>query len=272
MDFIPLLPITATDLDPRRLSPTDISQYIRLDQCRRYLRLRLHERVHGQRFMTRYGVAPQSIPPILTLSGASFEQEVEKQATAHTGPAVNCKASALAGDAEFFGPDHNTLVIERAQELQPGSTLLLFQPRLRVEIGPWEFRGDVDMLRLERDSAGSLRALIVDMKSSTAAKVEHRLQVAFYHDMLAALFAAAELPVAEIATGILYRGPANGSTSANPVEQARLEAQRAAAAERFGVSHAFFEQVDDPEAYLDEVRALVTGEHALCDGDDLQSR
>ena len=29
----------------RKISPTDISQYIRLDQCRRYLRLRLHERI-----------------------------------------------------------------------------------------------------------------------------------------------------------------------------------------------------------------------------------
>ena len=27
-----------------RISPTDVSQFIRLDQCERYLRLRLHER------------------------------------------------------------------------------------------------------------------------------------------------------------------------------------------------------------------------------------
>lgn len=263
MDFIPLLPVIDATPSLRKISPTDISQYIRLDQCRRYLRLRLHERAHGQRFMTNYGVAPQSIPPILTLSGGDFEKHVEQAAAAHAGAAVNCKAAALAGDDEFFGPDHNAIMIDRAQALLPGSDLLIFQPRLRVAIGPWELRGDVDILRLERDAAGDLHALIVDMKSSTAAKVEHRLQVAFYHEMLAALFKVAGIPVAEIATGILYRGPADGAESADPVEQARREAQRIAAAQRFGVTDAFFEQVAEPEAYLDEVRALVTGEDAL---------
>src|SRR5690242_5586578 len=62
----------------RRLSPTDISQFIRLDQCQRYLALRLKEREAGRKFMYEYGVAPQSIPPLLTRSGASFEETVEK--------------------------------------------------------------------------------------------------------------------------------------------------------------------------------------------------
>ncbi|NTV61907.1 MAG: DNA helicase, partial [Oscillochloris sp.] len=168
-DFIPLIPTVATQ--PRRISPTDVAQYIRLDQCRRYLRLRLHERAFGRRFMTSYGVAPQSIPPILTLSGTSFEQRVEAAATQHAGAAVNCRAAALADDDEFVGQDHNEVVIARARALPPGASLLLFQPRLRVAIGPWELRGDVDILRLERDVAGELRALIVDMKSSTTAKV-----------------------------------------------------------------------------------------------------
>ena len=61
-----------------RISPTDVSQFIRLDQCERYLRLRLHERSAGIRFMYDYGVVPQSIPPLLTQSGAQFEQGVER--------------------------------------------------------------------------------------------------------------------------------------------------------------------------------------------------
>lgn len=42
----PTIPIVNLDrLDaPLSISPTDVSQFIRLDQCRRYLRLRLHER------------------------------------------------------------------------------------------------------------------------------------------------------------------------------------------------------------------------------------
>ncbi|MBX0328599.1 ATP-binding protein [Oscillochloris sp. ZM17-4] len=260
-DFIPLIPAAAGE--PRRISPTDVAQYIRLDQCRRYLRLRLHERAFGPSFMTRYGVAPQSIPPILTLSGADFEGRVEAAAALCVGEAINCRAAALAGDDEFIGPDHNAVVVERARALPPGAALLLFQPRLRVAIGPWELRGDVDILRLERDASGDLRALIIDMKSSTAAKVEHRLQVAFYHEMLAALMASADLLIAAIATGILYRGPAAGAGALNPAEQARLDAQRAEAARLFGVEDAYFELVADPDAYREEVRDLVTGEAAV---------
>src|SRR5919106_1486446 len=65
-----------------RISPTDVSQFIRLDQCERYLRLRLHERSAGMRFMYDYGVMPQSIPPLLTQSGTLFEDEVERTVAA----------------------------------------------------------------------------------------------------------------------------------------------------------------------------------------------
>src|SRR5215208_8386138 len=65
-----------------RISPTDVSQFIRLDQCERYLRLRLHERSAGMRFMRDYGVAPQSIPPLLTRSGEHFEEKVERTVAA----------------------------------------------------------------------------------------------------------------------------------------------------------------------------------------------
>src|SRR5215211_9356228 len=61
-----------------RISPPDVSQFIRLDQCERYLRLRLHERSAGMRFMHDYGVVPQSIPPLLTQSGRQFEERVER--------------------------------------------------------------------------------------------------------------------------------------------------------------------------------------------------
>src|SRR5215218_482588 len=61
-----------------RISPTDVSQFIRLEQCERYLRLRLHDRFAGTRFMYDYGVVPQSIPPLLTQSGMEFEERVER--------------------------------------------------------------------------------------------------------------------------------------------------------------------------------------------------
>ncbi|MDB5060112.1 MAG: superfamily helicase, partial [Chloroflexi bacterium] len=70
-------------LAPGLITPTDVSQFIRLEQCERYLRLRLHERSHGGRFMRDYGVVPQSIPPLLTRSGSEFEDTIERDVAAH---------------------------------------------------------------------------------------------------------------------------------------------------------------------------------------------
>src|SRR5207237_1559384 len=72
------IPIITSEIDRGHLSPTDISQFIRLEQCERYLHLRLHEKTVGQKFMYDYGVTPQSLPPMLTLSGGEFEKQIEK--------------------------------------------------------------------------------------------------------------------------------------------------------------------------------------------------
>ncbi len=87
---------------------------------------------------------------------------------------------------------------------------VLFQPRLDVVVGGWQLRGDLDILRLERDHDGRLSILIADMKSSTSAKVEHRLQVAFYHQMVTGLLQEHGIEHESIRLGILYRGPADG--------------------------------------------------------------
>jgi hypothetical protein len=50
---MPTLAVTFPDLPanrPLRLTPTDVTQFVRLEQCERYLRFRLAERA-GQDFM-----------------------------------------------------------------------------------------------------------------------------------------------------------------------------------------------------------------------------
>src|SRR3954462_13108618 len=70
------LPVLApTTARPLRLTPTDVTQFVRLEQCERFLRFRLAERA-GQEFLEPYGVPPQRIPPLLSLSGQSFEDAV----------------------------------------------------------------------------------------------------------------------------------------------------------------------------------------------------
>src|SRR5438477_12673624 len=69
---LPLLPSNR----PLRLTPTDVTQFVRLEQCERFLRFRLAERA-GQDFMEEYDVIPQRITPLLSLSGHTFEEGIE---------------------------------------------------------------------------------------------------------------------------------------------------------------------------------------------------
>src|SRR3954454_21040789 len=149
---------------PLRISPTDISQFVRLDQCERYLRFRLAER-DGQKFMRAYDVIPQRITPLLTLAGLDFEKRIEQQIRL----AFKFVHFAEKTAGEVNRPDNNQEVVEEARRLAPGEDLILFQPRLQVEVGGWLIRGDVDLLRLERYRDGKLHAFIADMKSTTEA-------------------------------------------------------------------------------------------------------
>jgi hypothetical protein len=157
-----------------RLTPTDVSQFVRLEQCERFLRFRLAER-GGQTFMEDYDVTPQRITPLLSLSGREFEEEIEKSLRLKFST-INYAEKSAAHDRR----DNNLEVIEEARKLAPGQSVLLFQPRLEAKLDRWRMRGDVNILRLERHGNGSLHVLIVDMKSTVTVKVEHRLQVAFY--------------------------------------------------------------------------------------------
>ncbi|MDQ3227075.1 MAG: AAA domain-containing protein [Chloroflexota bacterium] len=123
----------------------------------------------------------------------------------------------------------------------------------------WEFTGDADIVRLERDGFAALHVLIADMKSTTTAKVEHRLQVAFYREMVERLFAESGVDHAAIVTGILYRGGAVGDDALSPEEQDRIGLERSEALRLFGAEDAQFEETRDPDAYRDAIRGLVAG-------------
>src|SRR5215203_3230100 len=100
-----------------RISPTDVSQFIRLDQCERYLRLRLHERSSSDRFMTDYGVARQAIPPLLTQSGTLFEEKVERIVAAGFRT-VNLALQVGDGlDVQDSRPTDNERVVAETQAL-----------------------------------------------------------------------------------------------------------------------------------------------------------
>jgi predicted RecB family nuclease len=183
-----------------RLTPTDVSLFVRLEQCERFLRFRLAERA-GQDFMKEYDVIPQRITPLLSLSGSTFEDDIE----ADLGKRFPTLNYAVKYAKDHNRPDNNKEVIEEARNLASGKTILLFQPRFEVELLGWRLRGDVDLIKLERSEDGTLDILIGDMKSTVEVKVEHRLQVAFYRLMLEQLLKDGGIPHATVKTGILLR-------------------------------------------------------------------
>ena len=235
----------------RNLTPTDISQFNRLSRCERFLRLRMHERSAGQGFLKDFDVAPQSIAPLLTRSGRDFEESAEDAMRARF-PLENYADDAItvAGRRQT----DNDRLLRAACSLTPGDTRIITQPRIKATLGGWHIRGDLDILRLSRDESGRLSLLIADAKSSTSAKVEHRLQVAFYNAMLAEILAGAGIVCERIETAVLYRGPTDGTGEAKAQELAE---------HLLGVTNAYMEVVADAEAYLMEVRDLTEGDDSV---------
>ncbi|HEX6121791.1 MAG TPA: PD-(D/E)XK nuclease family protein, partial [Ktedonobacterales bacterium] len=261
MTVPPVPPVRAKDGQPRAISPTDVSRFITLDQCERFLRLSLYagNAKAGRHFLQdEFGVQGQGIPPLLTRSGLDFERAVEA-AVRGRHAVTNFAAEAHAHVAR--GPNNARMVAE-ARSLAPGESRVYFQVRLHVVVAGWQIRGDADLVRLARDDGGVLRVLVADMKSSAKTKVEHRLQVAFYAEMLAALFAEAGVDCAEIGTAILYRGPL-ATEELTAEELARHARERALALEALGTDVGLLELTPDPENYRASVRDLVTGPTAL---------
>jgi hypothetical protein len=224
--------------------------FVRMEQCERFLRFRLAERA-GQDFMEEYGVTPQRIPPLLSLSGHTFEEGIEADLAKRLRAIDYAAKYARAHNR----PDNNQEVVEEARRLPPGQVVLLFQPRLEAEIAGWRLRGDVDLLRLHRQEDGTLDILIVDMKSTVEVKVEHRLQVAFYRLMLEQILKDGGIHHLPVQTAILYRPPADPT----PEDEEAIKPLRDAAREIFGLDDALLELIADQEAYLQSAHDLVLG-------------
>src|SRR5438105_3765175 len=105
------LPILPADR-PLRLTPTDVSLFVRLEQCERFLRFRLAERA-GQKFMEEYEVIPQRITPLLSLSGSTFEEGVE----ADLGQRFRSVHYAAKYALDHKRPNNNGELIAEAKKL-----------------------------------------------------------------------------------------------------------------------------------------------------------
>ncbi len=243
---------------PLRIAPTDLATYVRLDQCERFLRLQLFTRNAGDGFLKEYDVAPQSLPSLLTGSGATFENEIVEQLRGQM-PVRDCSPASKENGSR--SPD-NSLICQTLRGLSAGERVALVQPRVVSNVGNWALRGDIDLLLLERDQTGVVRVLVIDMKSSVTSRVEHRLQVACYLVMLRELFFQRGIEVAAIDIGIVYRG-ADDPIRLSPEERLIEEQRRVAAAERLGISGACLDLIADPTPYLDVVDDLALARNSI---------
>lgn len=238
-----------------KIAPTDVATFVSMNQCQRALRLRLDEgnRTGGNPFKD-YGVRKQQIAPIRSLQGRKFEESVEQQ----------LGAIPLSSPGKSTGDEGSGSVLTSlAVTLEPGEQQLFAQVPISAVVGAWDLNGRADLVRLRRSPSGDLSALIVDIKASPLAKVEHRLQVAFYERMLREAFAAAGTPLEEVEVGVLYRGGLADADPVDPMQRARLDRDRERAQREFGVNDLYLEVVDDLANYREDVDRFVFDEDSI---------
>ena len=235
----------------RRMSPTDVSAYIQQGSCQRYLRLALLSRGRQSDPVRAYGVAEQALTPLLTNTGRDFEERVEATiGTMHP-------TRRLGMDGTTNRDADNETLIRTVRRLAAGSTMVLFQVRLRTPLGSWDLRGDADLIQLSRDTTGQLSVLVADIKSSTRPHLEHQLQVAFYSRMIDQILRADGIPVASLQLGVLYRAAEADRLALDPELAEQVAVDRKVALAMFGTGFACLSLVDDVVALQDTVDDLV---------------
>lgn len=173
-----------------RLNPTSLSQYIRLENCERYLRFRLVTD-DVERLKNRWGLTIQPLTPLLKESGADFEQNV---------------ATILAAKGEVVVDMEKQDFQETLKWFRTVKTpTILFQPTLESQIGDYLCSGRADIIHLSRDRKGGLKVLIADIKATRKEKTEHRLQVAIYARMIQNLAKDHQLSISEIRGVVLTK-------------------------------------------------------------------
>lgn len=176
-----------------RLTPTVLSQFIRLDACRRFLWFQLHpQATHA--LQQRYGTHPRPLSPLLAQEGQRFEQEVTRTLAAQHR-VIDLRAHTPA----------ETLAALSAVDREP---VILTQAPLEGRIGGWWLQGRADLIEVVRDRQGGLHVLVADIKASREERLEHRLQVALYVLLLEEMCRQAGAPLQRSVGAVVHRDDA----------------------------------------------------------------
>ncbi|MDI6872061.1 MAG: DEAD/DEAH box helicase [Bacillota bacterium] len=175
---------------PGGLAATDISQYVRLGNCDRYLWFRLFPD-RTKALLRQYGVTEQPLTPLLSELGGRFEEDV-----------LSAFASRGLTLQDLAGEESGTTVARlKAARSRP---VALAQAHLDGKLGKWDCYGRADLI-LARPTPNGLDTILADIKASREEKVDHRLQVAFYRRLLEQMLSDAGVAVKDISGAILHR-------------------------------------------------------------------
>ena len=172
------------------LNVTTLSQYIRLDNCERYIRLRLR-RDEERALLDRWQLTIQPLTPLLKESGYAFEHRIAEKIAQRGEPVIDLKGEDVEATAA-------------ALQQVGRSPAILLQPRLQAPLGRYLAVGDADVIRLQKTSRGRLRVMIADIKASRHERTEHRLQVATYAYLLRLIAEEIGLEIQEMHGAVLH--------------------------------------------------------------------
>lgn len=174
------------------LVPTTLSQYVRLNNCDRYLWYRLFPERTSE-FLDRFEVTEQPLSALLSESGAGFEEEV----VGHLGNAGFGVINLTDAPAKE--------TVDHLRSIQSGQPIALTQASLIGQLGSLPCAGNADLILAERAADGQLAITLSDIKASRKERVEHRLQVAVYVRLLEQMLTEANVPFHPIQGAIIHR-------------------------------------------------------------------
>lgn len=175
----------------RPLSAHRLAQYVARNRCERYLRLVLHPS-EGLRLRERYGVGFESLSPLLSGEGQSFERGKIEELKGRGESVVDLTNKS---EADFV----------RALKRQPQGRVYYYQPSIAGRIGGWRCGGRADLIEVTRRPDGAFACLVLDIKASPRETVGFRLQVAFYAVLLEELLRAEGLRAEAVRGAIAAR-------------------------------------------------------------------
>lgn len=176
----------------RTLGAHRLAQYVTRNRCERYLRLVLFPS-EGRRLRDRYGVGFESLSPLLSGEGQSFERGKIEELRERGESVVDLTNKS---EADFA----------RALKRQEAGRVYYYQPSLSGRIGGWECGGRADLIEATRSPEGAFDCLVLDIKASPRETVGFRLQVAFYAVLLEETLRAEHLSASAIRGAIAARG------------------------------------------------------------------